>query len=99
MVNKYKKNKSAPQSITINDVPPEYVALFKSLVGVFPYLHQRQRHTPNATSSMSKSRIRTLFFCEAVHRMSEEELGAGSGDRRLAEFRARQDRAGVEYDP
>lgn len=80
------KPKPPTQSITIKDVPSEYVELFNALVNS---CFLDQKHTSpkiNFNDDMPKATRRTLVFCELTHQMYDTTYSTGAGDGILSRF-------------
>lgn len=91
-----KKPIKKTQSITINDVPTEYLDLFNRLVKWFPRTASSQLHTePQAHEEMSKGELKTLFFCELIHQQADREFGAGAADRKIKRHINQRDVVGI----
>ncbi len=77
------KPRRKTQSITIKDVPTEYIELFNKLAEKFPRAstpqwprHLEQIYTsPKADYDMPRSELKMLFFCEAIHQIFNKEFG------------------------
>ena len=75
-----KKPIKKTQSITINDVPTEYVELFNTLVEWFPRTGKQVHTVPKVLEELPKGELRTLFFCEMVHQAFDKKYSSGTAD-------------------
>jgi hypothetical protein len=77
---KDQNSEQSTKSITIKDVPDEYVEMFNNLVRSFP-IFMKAEHVPSVRGrDVTKSELRTLFFCEMLHRTYDDNFSAGAGD-------------------
>lgn len=91
-------SEQSTKSITIKDVPGEYVEMFNNLVRSFP-IFMKAEHTPSVRGrDVAKSELRTLFFCEMLHRTYDHTFSAGAGDEFIERFTNRHGLPASEED-